>query len=62
MQPTMDSTISSRGKTDMSKMDTCSQLQDPHIWIPRTIKKESSNHPNSQAQGKTRQSLMQPQQ
>ncbi len=48
-------------KTDVTKMDTCSQLQDPHIWITRSTKKESANHPNSQAQGEPRRSLLQPQ-
>jgi hypothetical protein len=47
-------------KKDTPKMGT-RQREDPNIWIPRSIKQERSQHPNSQAQGKPRRSLMQPQ-
>jgi hypothetical protein len=55
-------------KMDVSKMETSKtdHSQDPNVWVPQKIERSraiQTNHPNTQAQGKTaRRSLMQPQQ
>jgi hypothetical protein len=50
-----------QSKMDVSKRDISSRPPDPNIWVNRSIERERPNHPNSNAQGTPRRSLMQPQ-